>query len=320
MSFKVAALYQFVDLPDYEALRQPLFDLANAHGIKGTLLLAHEGINGTVAGTEAGIDALMDEMVNGPLFGGRLNNLELKFSQAEKDPFLRLKVRLKREIVALGRPDVNPNKMVGRYVEPEDWNALIADPETLVIDTRNIYETRIGTFKGALDPETVNFRDFPSYVAEKLDPKKHKKLAMFCTGGIRCEKATAFMLEEGFEEVYHLKGGILKYLETVPKEESLWEGECFVFDERVAIGHGLQETDYGMCRACRMPLTPEEQAHPDHMDGVQCVHCKDNLPEETRARAEERQRQIALAKARGEAHLGDGARAIFAEKAKRKTG
>ena len=320
MSFKGAALYQCVDLPDFEALRAPLHDLAASHGIKGTILLAKEGINGTVAGSAQGIDALVHELLTGPLFHGRLDNLELKFSWAEKDPFLRLKVRLKKEIVTLGVEGVNPNEKVGQYVEPQDWNALVSDPETLLIDTRNVYETRIGTFRGAIDPETTNFRDFPDYVAKNLDPAKHKKVAMFCTGGIRCEKATSFMLEKGFEQVYHLKGGILKYLETVPREESLWEGDCFVFDERVAVGHGLEEGEYGMCRACRTPLTADEMASPYYLDGVQCPHCKDSLPEETRARAEERHRQIMLARSRGEEHIGDGARKVFAEKARRRTG
>ena len=318
MSFKVAALYQFVDLPDYEALREPLYELAHSYGLKGTLLLALEGINGTVAGSSAGIDGFIKAILDGALFGKRLDNLELKYSFADKDPFLRLKVRLKKEIVALGRPDVNPNRQVGQYVEPEDWNALISDPETVVIDTRNIYETRIGTFKNAIDPMTTNFRDFPAYVKQNLGNVKNAKVAMFCTGGIRCEKATAFMLEEGFGEVYHLKGGILKYLETVPQEQSLWQGDCFVFDERVAVGHGLAEGDYDMCRACRTPLTPEETKSADFVPGLQCPHCKDALPEETRARAAERQRQIDLAKTRGEAHLGDAAHQQFEARAKAK--
>ena len=316
MSFKVAALYQFVDLPDFQDLQAPLFDLAKDCDLKGTLLLAEEGINGTVAGPEAGIDRFIAEIINGPLFGGRLDNLELKYSYASKHPFLRMKVRLKKEIVALGRPDVNPNRQVGQYVEPEDWNALIADPDTVVIDTRNVYETRIGTFKNAIDPGTTNFRDFPAYVEQNLDNVKNAKVAMFCTGGIRCEKATAYMLEQGFKEVYHLKGGILKYLETVPQEESLWEGDCFVFDERVAVGHGLKEGEYDMCRACRMPLTLEETQSEEFIPGVQCPHCKDDLPEETRARAIERQKQIDLAKQRGEPHIGDAAHKFYEDQAK----
>jgi UPF0176 protein len=241
MSFKVAALYQFAALPDFRDLREPLRALCAGLGLKGSILLAAEGINGTVAGSDESIDALIAELQQGALFGGRLNHLELKFSRAEVMPFGRMKVRLKREIVTLGDPKADPTRQVGIYVDPADWNALIAAPDTLVIDTRNAFEVAVGTFEGALDPKIASFGQFKSFVAQQLDPAKHRKIAMFCTGGIRCEKASSLLLAEGFAEVYHLKGGILKYLEEVPEPESRWRGECFVFDERVALGHGLRE-------------------------------------------------------------------------------
>lgn len=240
---KVAALYQFVSLPDFADLRAPLHAFCEARGIRGTLLLAKEGINGTVAGTEAAIDELVAELTGGALFRGRLDNLELKFSTAREMPFKRLKVRLKKEIVTLGRPDADPTRQVGTYVEPQDWNALISDPDVVVIDTRNAFEVAMGTFEGAVDPGTERFSEFPQFVEKTLDPSQTRKIAMFCTGGIRCEKASSYMMSLGFPEVYHLKGGILKYLETVPPEQSLWRGGCFVFDERVALGHGLEELD-----------------------------------------------------------------------------
>jgi UPF0176 protein len=241
MPLKVAALYQFAALPDFRELREPLRALAAGLGIKGSVLLAHEGINGTVAGSDEGIDALVRELQHGTLFGGRLDNLELKFSSASEMPFQRLKVRLKKEIVTLGDTAVDPTRQVGTYVEPSDWNELIAAPDTLVIDTRNGFEVAMGTFEGAIDPGIRSFGQFKEFAAQKLDPSKHRKIAMFCTGGIRCEKASAYLLARGFNEVYHLKGGILRYLEGVPEKESRWRGECFVFDERVALGHGLQE-------------------------------------------------------------------------------
>jgi UPF0176 protein len=241
MSLKVAALYQFAALPDFRELRQPLRALCAGLGLKGSILLAAEGINGTVAGSDNGIDALVTELQQGALFGGRLDHLELKFSRADTMPFGRMKVRLKKEIVTLGDPKADPTRQVGTYVDPADWNALIASPDTLLIDTRNAFEVAIGTFEGALDPGIASFGQFRNFVAQRLDPAKHKKIAMFCTGGIRCEKASSLLLAEGFAEVYHLKGGILKYLEEVPEAESRWRGECFVFDERVALGHGLRE-------------------------------------------------------------------------------
>ncbi len=241
MSLKVVALYQFAALPDFRELREPLAALCAGLGLKGSILLAAEGINGTVAGSDDGIDALVAELQHGTLFAGRLDHLELKFSRAEAMPFGRMKVRLKKEIVTLGEPKADPTRQVGVYVDPADWNALIASPDTLVIDARNAFEVAVGTFEGALDPKIASFGQFKGFVAEQLDPSKHKKIAMFCTGGIRCEKASSLLLAEGFAEVYHLKGGILKYLEQIPEAESRWRGECFVFDERVALGHGLRE-------------------------------------------------------------------------------
>jgi UPF0176 protein len=241
MSLKVAAFYQFAALPDFRSLREPLRATCVRLGLNGSILLAAEGINGTVAGPDEGIDALVEELRHGPLFGGRLDHLELKFSRAEVMPFGRMKVRLKKEIVTLGDANADPVKQVGTYVEPADWNALIAASDTLVIDTRNAFEVALGTFEGAVDPEIRSFGQFKAFAAEKLDPARHKRIAMFCTGGIRCEKASSHLLSLGFDEVYHLKGGILRYLEEVPEAESRWRGECFVFDERVALGHGLRE-------------------------------------------------------------------------------
>jgi len=241
MSYKVAALYQFAALPDFRKLREPLRAFCHGLGLKGSILLAAEGINGTAAGSDDGIDALVEELRHGALFGGRLDHLELKFSRAAAMPFGRMKVRLKKEIVTLGAPGVDPTRQVGTYVEPAEWNALIASPDTVLIDTRNAFEVAIGTFEGALDPDIASFGQFKDFVSKRLDPARHTKIAMFCTGGIRCEKASSLLLAQGFAEVYHLKGGILKYLEEVPEAESRWRGECFVFDERVALGHGLIE-------------------------------------------------------------------------------
>jgi UPF0176 protein len=241
MTYKVAALYQFVPLPDFREIKEPLHRLCLDLGIRGTLLLAHEGINGTVAGTEEGIDALMAEFRAGPLFQGRLDKLELKFSSASEMPFKRMKVRLKKEIVTLGDPQTDPLRRVGTYVSPAEWNRLLEEPGIVLLDTRNDFEVEIGTFEGAVDPRIKRFSEFKDFVRNELDPKQHRKVAMFCTGGIRCEKASAYMLNQGFEEVFHLKGGILKYLEDVPEAESRWKGECFVFDERVALGHRLVE-------------------------------------------------------------------------------
>jgi UPF0176 protein len=241
MPYKVAAFYQFTALPDFRDLREPSRAVCDALKLKGSVLLAHEGINGTLAGHPEAISDLIDALRDGPLFGGRLDNLELKFSHAATMPFRRLKIRLKKEIVTLGTTEADPTRQVGIYIEPADWNELIESDDTLVLDTRNAFEVALGTFEGAVDPGLKNFGQFKDFAAHELDPKKHRKIAMFCTGGIRCEKASAFLLSRGFAEVYHLKGGILKYLEHVPKQESRWRGECFVFDERVALGHGLQE-------------------------------------------------------------------------------
>lgn len=296
----VAALYKFASLPDYRELQKPLQDFCTKHGLKGTLLLAAEGINGTVAGSRQAIDALLEHLRHDK----RLADIEHKESFAEEMPFYRMKVRLKKEIVTLGVKGVDPNKKVGTYVAPQDWNKLIADPEVIVVDTRNRYEYEIGTFRGAVDPHTQTFREFPEFVSKNLNPAKHKKVAMFCTGGIRCEKASSFMLQQGFEEVYHLQGGILKYLETVPAEESLWEGECFVFDQRVAVKHGLEIGEHELCHACRYPVSPADKQSEFYQEGVSCPHCHAQLTEEKRKSAAERQKQVELAAQRGAAHIG----------------
>lgn len=294
----VAALYQFVTLHDFEALREPLLLEMQRLDVKGTLLLANEGINGTVSATRGGIDALLGWLKQDSRFAA----LEHKESYCDAHPFYRTKVKLKREIVTMGVPDVDPNRRVGTYVEPENWNSLIDDPEVLVIDTRNDYEVAIGSFEGAVDPRTKSFREFPDYVKQHYDPSRHKKVAMFCTGGIRCEKASSFMLNEGFEEVFHLKGGILSYLEKVPETQTRWRGDCFVFDNRVTVRHDLSEGAFEQCHACRMPISTEEQASDRYSPGVSCPHCWDSLSDKTRASAIERQKQIDLAKARNEPH------------------
>lgn len=296
----VAAMYKFVDLPDYRDLREPLLDTCHRLGIKGTLLLAAEGINGTVSGTREGIDQLLAYLRSDE----RLADLEHKESLYQDKPFYRMKVKLKKEIVTMGVDGIDPRQVVGTYVRPQEWNELISDPEVLVVDTRNHYEYAIGTFANAVDPETETFREFPEYVKENLDPNTHKKVAMFCTGGIRCEKATAYMKEQGFEEVYHLQGGILKYLEEVPPEQSLWRGECFVFDNRVAVNHELKRGQYDQCYGCRHPITEDDKRSEYYMKGVCCPHCHDRLTEEQKVRFAERQKQIELARARNEAHIG----------------
>lgn len=298
--FLVAALYHFARFPRFESVREPLFALCQENGVKGTLLLAAEGINGTIAGTDAGIANVLGFLRAQPEFAG----LEHKESRASKMPFVRMKVKLKQEIVTMGVPDIDPNQIVGTYVDPKDWNALISDPDTILIDTRNDYETAIGIFKGAVDPQTKTFREFPGWVKDNPGLHNKPKIAMYCTGGIRCEKATAFMKDQGFDEVYHLKGGILKYLEEVPQEESLWEGACFVFDERVSVVHGLAEGDHKLCHACRNPITPEVRLSPKFEEGVSCPSCYDDRSEEDRERFRNRQRQIDLAKQRGEKHIG----------------
>ncbi|MAL83053.1 MULTISPECIES: rhodanese-related sulfurtransferase [Idiomarina] len=297
-----AALYKFVELNDYKELREPLYQTLIANDVKGTLLLAREGINGTICGTREGIDNVLDYLRSDERFA----DIEHKESPSDGQAFYRTKVKLKKEIVTLGVDWVDPKSSVGTYVDPDKWNDLIADPEVLVIDTRNEYEYAVGTFEGAVNPKTDTFREFPEYVKEHLNPEKHKKVAMFCTGGIRCEKSTAYLKEQGFDEVYHLKGGILKYLEMMPEEKSSWNGECFVFDQRVTVKHGLEPGEYDQCYACRMPITKEEMQSEHYQKGVSCPHCFDKTTAEQKERFAERERQIQLAKARGEKHIRDG--------------
>lgn len=298
--FTVAALYKFTPFDDPEALKAPLADVGCSNDVKGTLLLAREGINGTIAGTRAGIDAVIAHIQGMP----GCADIERKESTAEVMPFNRFKVRLKREIVTMGQPDVDPTAAVGAYVEPEDWNELISRNDVVTIDTRNDYEVAIGTFANAVDPETKSFGEFPEWWEKNRERFEGKKIAMFCTGGIRCEKSTNYLLGQGVEDVFHLKGGILKYLERVPQEESHWNGECFVFDQRVSVGHGLVEGDYHLCFACRRPITDADKAHESYEHGVSCPHCIDETTEDTRNRFRERQKQIELSKARGETHMG----------------
>ncbi|MDP5209395.1 rhodanese-related sulfurtransferase [Microbulbifer sp. 2205BS26-8] len=312
--FVVCALYKFVTLEDFESLRSPLLHVMLKNRIRGTLLLAREGINGTVAGSRGGIDALLSYLKSDQ----RLADLDCKESFTSEMPFLRSKVKLKREIVTMGVEGIDPLHVVGTYVEPKDWNALISDPEVVLVDTRNDYEFQVGTFKDAINPRTETFREFPQYVKDNLDPARHRKVAMFCTGGIRCEKSTAYMKEQGFEEVYHLRGGILKYLEEVPRETSLWEGECFVFDERVTVNHELERGQYDQCNACRMPITKEDQQSPLFEQGVSCPHCHDKVEEADRTRFREREKQIQLAKQRGEQHMGQDVRNLITNKRQQK--
>jgi UPF0176 protein len=299
----VAALYHFARLEDYEEKQAPLLVMMKKLDVRGTLLLAREGINGTISGSQASVDAILTWLREDP----RLAGLSHKESYCEAHPFYRTKVKLKKEIVTMGVEDIDPNHIVGTYVTPQNWNSIISDPDVVLIDTRNDYEVDIGTFKGALNPETTTFKEFPDYVEKNLDPTKHKKVAMFCTGGIRCEKSTAYLKGQGFKEVYHLQGGILKYLEEVPKEESLWEGECFVFDNRVAVNHDLESGSYDQCHACRHPVSALDMASGHYQPGISCPHCIDSQSEKTRDRAQERQKQMVLAKERGEHHIGDDA-------------
>ena len=301
----VCALYKFVRLENFTQIRQPLLTTMLDNDVKGTLLLAAEGINGTVAGSRESINALLAWLEQQPGLDGIVH----KESFDQSNPFYRTKVKLKKEIVTMGVEGVDPNKVVGTYVKPQDWNDLISDPEVLLVDTRNDYEIEIGTFKHAVNPNTETFREFPQYVKDNLDPEKHKKVAMFCTGGIRCEKSTAYLKEQGFDEVYHLEGGILKYLEEVPKEETLWEGDCFVFDNRVAVDHDLKAGNYDQCHACRMPITEADKQNEYYIKGVSCLHCHDKHTPEQLARFKEREKQMALAKARGEEHIGNDAAA-----------
>ena len=296
----IRAFYGFAPLPHFAELREPLLTLCRAHDLRGTILLAAEGINGTVAGQPDGLDHLFARLRVEPGFEA----LTYKESFAASSPFHRLKVRLKAEIVGMGDPQIDPTAMVGTYVEPQDWNALIEDPEVLVIDTRNDYEVRIGSFVGALDPGLTSFREFPQWVKEHLDPAKHRRVAMFCTGGIRCEKATSLLLKEGFDDVFHLKGGILDYLAKVDASDSAWRGECFVFDDRVALDHALEPGTHALCFGCKEPVSPGGRAEPEYEYGVCCARCHHLLDDETAARRRERNRQVQLAQERGEPHIG----------------
>jgi UPF0176 protein len=300
MTYCVAALYHFARLDDYQALREPLQILCEELEIKGTILLASEGINGTIAGHDKAIHTLLTHLRSDK----RLKDLEHKESRAVDLPFYRMKVRLKKEIVTMGVEGVDPNNTVGTYVEPENWNDLISDPDVVLIDTRNDYEVEIGTFKDAVNPETETFRDFPAWVEANRDKLNKPKIAMFCTGGIRCEKASSYMKNNGFEDVYHLKGGILKYLETQPEDKSLWEGDCFVFDQRVAVKHGLEESEYDQCFACRYPITEEDKSSPLYLKGISCHRCHDKMTDDQKSRFAERQKQIELARKRGDVHIG----------------
>ncbi len=298
--FLVAAFYKFAKLPDFADLQAPLREACDASGVMGTILLAAEGINGTIAGPPSGVNTVLDHIRADP----RLADLQHKESSAAEMPFLRMKVRLKNEIVTMGVPDLDPEFSAGTYVRPSDWNELIERDDVVIVDTRNDYEVSIGTFSGAVNPETGSFREFPQWV-ERTDTLKSKpKVAMFCTGGIRCEKSTAYLRSLGYEEVYHLEGGILKYLETVPEEESLWQGECFVFDQRVSVGQGLRPGSYDMCHACRQPVDDNDKASTLYVPGVSCPACHDSTGEDRKRRFADRQHQINLAKARNEVHLG----------------
>lgn len=307
IGFKVAALYHFAVVDDPAAMKPQILEQAETNGLKGTILLATEGINGTIAGRSDGIDAMIDYLRSIPQF----SDLEVKYSEAGEMPFLRMKVRLKKEIVSMGVDGIDAANDKGNYLDLAEWNQAISDPETIVIDTRNDYEVAIGSFEGAINPATESFRDFPAWFDDfaktlQENSDKEPKIAMFCTGGIRCEKATAFVKARGFNDVHHLKGGILNYLEHVPETESRWEGDCFLFDQRVAVGHGLTESDYEQCHACRMPLDTEQQASDKYVPGESCPHCYDKRTEEQRARYRERQRQVEKAEAEGRNHLGDG--------------
>lgn len=305
----VCAMYRFVDLPHYEALREPLLQTMLELDIKGTLLLAKEGINGTVSGKPEAIESLLKWLRQDEC----LADIDYKLSFDEEQPFYRTKVKLKKEIVTMGVEGIDPKKVVGTYVKPKDWNALVADPDVLLIDTRNEYEVEIGTFKGAINPHTETFREFPDYVKRNLDPKKNKKVAMFCTGGIRCEKSTAYLKEQGFEEVYHLEGGILKYLEEVEEPNSIWEGDCFVFDNRVSVNHQLEKGHYDQCHACRMPITEEDKQSEAYVAGVSCPKCIGKHTAEQIERFKERERQMQLARVRGEEHIGTDMNDVIAK-------
>jgi len=300
----IAALYRFVRLDNYRDLQKPLLKHMLDNRVRGTLLLADEGINGTVAGSESAIEKLLEFLRQDE----RLRKLDCKLSYDDEMPFYRSRVKLKKEIVTLGVEGIDPARCVGTYVKPADWNALISDPGVTLVDTRNEYETAIGSFDRAIIPHTRSFRDFPDYVESSLDPQKHRKVAMFCTGGIRCEKSTAYLKQRGFEEVYHLQGGILKYLEEVPEADSLWRGECFVFDNRVSVNHGLEKGSYDQCHACRRPITAQDKHSEHYQQGVSCPACYDRKSDAQRRRFQEREKQMRLAEQRGEDHIGTDAR------------
>ena len=306
----VCALYKFVRLENFEEVKPPLLKVMEENEVKGTLLLALEGINGTIAGSKSGIDAVLN-FINSD---ERLAGVSFKCSYHQANPFQRTKVKLKKEIVTMGVEGIDPTLTVGTYVKPKDWNALISDPEVLLIDTRNDYEVEIGTFENAVNPNTETFREFPEYVAKNLDKTKHKKVAMFCTGGIRCEKSTAYLKEQGFEDVYHLEGGVLKYLEEVPEQETMWQGECFVFDGRVAVNHSLERGQYDQCFACRYPITEKEKTSVHYIQGVSCPRCHDKYTDEQKSSFREREKQINLAKARGEEHIGGDIKQAIVER------
>ncbi|MCI5095096.1 MAG: rhodanese-related sulfurtransferase [Rhodobacteraceae bacterium] len=297
--YTIAALYHFARFDTPEAIKPALLDLCVANKVHGTLLLAKEGINGTIAGPRSGIDAVIAHIKALPGCSG----LEWKEATSEQPPFNRMKVRIKREIVTMGQPDVDPRARVGNYVEPEDWNDLIRSEDVVLIDTRNDYEVAIGTFEGAIDPQTESFRDFPAWWEENRERFHNKRVAMFCTGGIRCEKSTNYLLGQGVEDVYHLKGGILRYLEETPRDQSTWQGECFVFDNRVSVGHGLQEGPHILCHGCRRPILPEDSTRPEYEEGVSCHLCVEETSDADKARFRERQKQIRLARERGAEHL-----------------
>jgi UPF0176 protein len=299
-SILTAALYKFVALEDFVALKAPLLACCEEHNVKGTILLAPEGINGTIAGGPENVHAVLTFLRRDP----RLADLTHKESCGDRMPFYRMKVRLKREIVTLGVLGVDPSKMAGTYVKPQEWNQLLDDPDVVVVDVRNEYEVALGTFKGALNPQTKSFSEFPQWLRNQQALRHKPKVAMFCTGGIRCEKSTAFLRTEGFENVYHLEGGILKYLETVPETDSRWQGECFVFDERVSVRHGLQPGEAEFCRSCRMPIGDRERASPLYVRGVSCPKCHDRTTQTQKDSRRERQRQVDLAESRNEAHIG----------------
>ena len=301
MSFIVAAIYKFAQLEDYVDLRIPLLSIMRRNSVRGTILLAREGINGTIAGPRQGIDTVLSHIQSDT----RLSGLSLKESSSDSQPFKRTKVRLKKEIVTMGVDGIDPGHLVGTYVKPADWNDLIADPDVTLIDTRNNYEVQLGTFDRAVDPHTASFREFPDYVDKQMDPDKHKRVAMFCTGGIRCEKATAYLKAKGFKEVYHLEGGILKYLEEVPESNSLWKGECFVFDGRVTVTHDLEPGDYSLCYACRQPMSDADKQASTYEKGVSCPRCYGKISDEQCKRFRDRQRQVGLAAERGDVHIGE---------------